>query len=414
MNLPSDYWRTAEVQRQLLADFLESNNDELIAFRRRLHAQPELSGREHRTTEAIASRLAVAGLSPRVLEGGTGVVCDIPAGPRTSDSGLPTIALRADIDALAMADASTKPYRSTVEGVAHACGHDVHTTILLGAGLLLNRILNREDAPVGRVRLIFEHSEENLPGGAVEIIDDGGMDGVGVIYGLHCDPKLDAGKLGITGGPITSAADLVEIEMTGPGGHTARPELSVDLVRALGLAAVQLPEVMRELTGDGPVKLTFGSARAGDAPNVIPTYARLYGTLRTQDMAIWQDGPNLMRTALATVLSPTGAQWEVTHARGVPPVVNDEQAADFLAQVAAIELGPDATAQAEQSWGGDTFAWYLEKSPGAYIRLGVHDPASRSARLDLHAGTFDVDESAIAIGVRAYVATALSWLVAHQ
>jgi amidohydrolase len=214
----------------------------------------------------------------------------------------------------------------------------------------------------------------------------------------------------MTTGPITSAADLVDIELTGPGGHTARPELTVDLVRTMGEVALKLPEVLRRRTGNGPVKLTFGHARAGDAPNVVPSSARLYGTMRTQDMSIWQDAPQLLAAALPEVLEPTGADWDLTYRRGVPPVVNDIAATEFARDIALAEFGIDQVVPAGQSWGGDTFAWYLEKSPGSYIRLGTHNPDWSGRRLDLHASTFDVDERAIGVGTRFLVATALTWL----
>lgn len=403
-----------DVDRADIDAFLEGHLDELIAFRRRVHAHPELSSQEFGTTEAVASRLQIAGLAPEVFAGGTGLACDITAGSDTSGAGsVPTIALRADLDALAMEDESTTAYRSTVPGVAHACGHDAHTTILVGAGLLLQRLLAREGAPRGRVRLIFEPAEEALPGGAVEVIQDGHLKDVGAIYGLHCDPKIDVGTLGLNPGPITSAADLVEIEIGGPGGHTARPELTVDVVRVLAVAALEVPTRLTELAGDDPVKLVFGSMRAGDAANVVPSYGRLYGTLRTQDHGVWERAPELVEQALKDVVGPTGAQYKLTHLRGVPPVVNDPEATEFLSQVAATQLGADAILFSEQSWGGDTFAWFLEAVPGSYARLGVHDPSS-SELLDLHASTFDIDEGAIGVGVRVLAATALSWLRAQN
>lgn len=395
--------------------FLEGHLDELIAFRRRVHAHPELSSQEFATTEAVASRLQVSGLVPQVFESGTGLICDIVVGNESdaNDGPIPTIALRADLDALAMEDESTTPYRSTVPGVAHACGHDAHTTIVVGAGLLLQRLLAREGSPCGRVRLIFEPAEEALPGGAVGIIEDGYLKEVGAIYGLHCDPKIDVGTLGLNPGPITSAADLVEIEISGPGGHTARPELTVDVVQVLSRAALGIPERLNELAGDEPIKLVFGSMRAGDAANVVPSYGRLFGTLRTQDHGLWERAPKLVEQAIEDIVGPTGAQWKLTHTRGVPPVVNDPVATEFLSQVAGAEIGADAILFSEQSWGGDTFAWFLESVPGSYARLGVHDPAS-SELLDLHASTFDIDERAIGIGVRTLAATALSWLRAQQ
>lgn len=406
-------WPTGTPLAGALHGYIDAVTDELVAFRRRIHANPELSGREYETTKAIAGRLEISDLTPQLLASGTGLICDVSNVPE-SGGDIPVIALRADIDALAMADESTTPYRSAIPGVAHACGHDVHTTVLLGAGLILNRILRHDEAPRGQVRLIFEPAEESLPGGAVEIIEQGLLDGVDAIYGLHCDPKLDVGTLGMTTGAITSAADLVDIELFGPGGHTARPEQTVDLVRAMGEVAINLPVEFKRSAGDGPVKLTFGHAKAGDAPNVVPSYARLFGTMRTQDMKIWQDAPELLSAVVPQVVEPTGARWDLDYRRGVPPVVNDMAATEFIWAVADAELGPGSVVQTGQSWGGDTFAWYLEKCPGSYVRLGTHNPDSNAPRLDLHASTFDVDERAITVGVRLLVATTLAWLAARS
>lgn len=394
--------------RRIVDGFLDEQLANLIGFRRQLHAHPELSSQEVETTKAIADQLADRGLLPTVLPRGTGVVCDVSA-PETASAGGPTIALRADIDALAMQDESTNDYRSTIDGVAHACGHDAHTTIVLGAGLLLQRLLAQPGAPRGRVRLVFEPAEEALPGGAVDVINDGFLADVDAIYGLHCDPKIDVGTLGLNPGPITSAADLVEIIISGPGGHTARPELTVDVVSVMAQAALKVPERVSQLALPDSVKLVFGSMRTGDAANVVPSHGRLFGTLRTQNHAIWEQAPALVERALADVIEPTGASWQLHHMRGVPPVVNDPLATEFLGQSAADELGEAAILHSEQSWGGDTFAWYLEKIPGSYARLGVHDPSS-SELLDLHASTFDIDERAIGYGIRVLAATALRWL----
>lgn len=393
-----------------IESFIESHMDELVAFRRHVHAHPELSGREFATTEALITRLVVAHLIPEVLPSGTGVVCDILSPEAALEESVPTVALRADIDALAMPDESQSSYKSQVAGVAHACGHDVHTTVTLGAGLLLARLLKQPGAPLGRVRLVFEPSEEDLPGGAIEVVNEGYLHGVGAIYGLHCDPKLDVGQLGVTVGPITSAADTIEIEISGPGGHTARPERTVDLVQVASMIAIEVPRILAEETTASPLKLVFGSIRAGEAANVIPSSARLYGTLRTKDFQGWQSSPDMLEKVLARVVEPTGAEWKLSHRRGVPPVINDDLATQVLKQSSASILGEAHVVPTEQSWGGDTFAWYLEHRPGSYARLGTHNPANGDLHLDLHASTFDVDERAIAVGVRVMTATALGWL----
>jgi amidohydrolase len=388
-----------------LDTFLDAHLEELITFRRELHAHPELSNEEHETTARVCERLRVAGLAPRVLPSGTGLICDLPAEP--SGSG-PLVALRADLDALAMDDETTVPYKSQVPGVAHACGHDVHTTVVLGAGLALARLLATDGAPAGNIRLLFEPAEESARGGAIDVIDAGGLTDVGWLFGLHCDPKLDAGQIGVRIGAITSAADLVTIRLHGPGGHTARPHLTVDLVPVAGRLAAALPEALREL--DPSLNLVFGALNSGHAANVIPATAELRGTLRTPDRNAWDHAPAHLEAALRALVEPTGAIFELEHDRGVPPVVNDERATNLLADAAAGTLGGDAVRPTEQSAGGDDFAWYAELVPSTYVRLGVHDPASTEPRRDLHASTFDVDEDAIAVGVRVLVHATLAAL----
>lgn len=383
-----------------LDGWLGAHFDELVALRRHLHAQPELAFEEHRTTEYLIERLSVVGLEPRVLSCGTGLVCD-------GGEQAPHVALRADIDALAMDDEVDAPYRSQVPGVAHACGHDVHTTVVLGAGLFLHNWLTERSGRAG-VRLIFQPAEEKVPGGALAVLDDGALDGISAIYGLHCDPKLPVGQVGVRAGPITSAADMFELVLTGPGGHTARPERTVDLVSLVSRAAVELPAIVRARTPpEHPLKVVFGAVQAGKASNVIPTHALLRGTARTTDRTVWDRAQATLRDALEEFVADSGAESEVRYTVGIPPVVNDPAATGVLAEAAAELLGPAAVVPTMQSAGGDDFAWYLDRVAGSYARLGVHDPANGGDMLDLHAGHFDVDERAIAVGVRVLAATAL-------
>lgn len=377
---------------------VEAHRAELVALRRHLHAHPEPSGAEVETTELIVERLAAAGLDPQVLPSGTGVVCDVGGG-----DGPPRVALRADIDALAMADLKDVPYRSRVDGVAHACGHDVHTAVVLGAGLVLDDRLADH-----RVRLVFEPSEEAVPGGAVEVLSSGALDGVERIFGLHCDPKLDVGCIGVRTGAITAAADRLDVVLSGPGGHTARPHLTVDLVDVAARVVRELPGRVSAGAG-GEVLLVFGSLTAGDAPNVIPTSALVRGSLRTPDRTVWDRAEVLVVDAVAAIVDPTGAAWEVRYTRGVPPVVNHPDETELLAAAARRAVGPAGVVETPRSTGGDSFAWYLERLAGTYARLGTHRPGD-GERLDLHAGSFDVDERAIDVGVAVLVHTALDAL----
>jgi amidohydrolase len=394
--------------RVRVADLVRADQPVLVEIRRHLHAHPELSGREHSTTAWIGQHLLDLGLAPHRLEVGTGLVCDIALGDVGPTS--PVVALRADIDALAMDDEKAVGYRSQVAGVAHACGHDVHTTAVLGAARALARVAPRSEV-AGTVRLVFEPAEESVPGGAVDVIREGWIDGVGAIFGVHCDPKVDVGRIGCRVGAITSAADLVDLRVTGPGGHTARPERTVDLVDVLARLVVDLQRVLDELSGTaGELRIVFGSVHSGDAHNVIPSQGVLRGSLRTRDRALWDRAPELFERAVAQVLEGTPAQWTLTHRRGVPPVVNDAAMTALLMTSAAHALGEDAVVATEQSLGGDSFAWFLERIPGSYARLGVHDPRSTAPRLDLHASTFDVDERALGNGALLLATVALDAL----
>ncbi|MFZ3472453.1 amidohydrolase [Streptomyces sp. 4.24] len=392
---------------------------ELIAFRRDLHMHPELGHQEFRTTAAIKARLEKAGLRPRVLKSGTGLICDVGTwdeGARSSVEGgggrreggvRPMLALRADIDALPIPDAKTHvSYRSTVPDRAHACGHDVHTAVVLGAGLVLAE-LDRQGLLPRPVRLLFQPAEEVLPGGATEAIDSGVLDGVGKIVAVHCDPRVDAGRIGLRSGPITSACDRLEVTLEGPGGHTARPHLTTDLVTAAARLALDLPAVLaRRMDARSGMSVTWGRIEAGHACNVIPMHAELSGTVRCLDLASWHEAPDQIHAVIDEIASMHRAKSEITYVRGVPPVVNDPVVTELLREAMGARRGSDSVEDTEQSLGGEDFSWYLEHVPGAMARLGVRTPGD-TAKRDLHRGDFDVDEAAIGVGVEFFTAAAL-------
>ena len=389
-----------------LDTWLEQHGEGLIALRRNMHAHPELSGQEHATTELVEERLRLAGLTPRRLAVGTGLVCDLR--PASSSGERRPIALRADLDALAMADDKQVPYASQNAGVSHACGHDVHTTVVLGAGLYFAHHLDELPGPV---RLVFQPAEERVPGGALDAIADGAIVDVDAIVGLHCEPKLDVGSVGLKAGAISSAADMAVITLTGPGGHTARPELTVDLVALAARLVAELPgSVARHLDDPTEAKIVFGSVHAGDAANVIPTHSVLKASIRTPSLGVWEDLPQLVTAEIDRIVAGTGAQAEIDYTHGVPPVVNDATVTDRV-RAAATDVA-DAVVAVEQSWGGDDFAWFTRQVPGTYVRLGVRTPGGPT--LDLHAGHFDVDERAIELGVRLLVATVSEHFAATQ
>ncbi|MFF4897153.1 M20 family metallopeptidase [Streptomyces sp. NPDC001068] len=376
---------------------------ELVAFRRDLHMHPELGNQEFRTTAAIKERLEKAGLRPRVLAMGTGIICDI--GPEAD--GLPVLALRADIDALPIPDMKTEcAYRSTVPDRAHACGHDVHTAVVLGAGLVLAELHERGLLP-RPVRLLFQPAEEVLPGGAADAIESGVLEGVGRILAVHCDPRVDAGRIGLRTGAITSACDRIEVALDGPGGHTARPHLTTDMVTAAARVAVDVPALIaRRVDSRSGLAVTWGRIESGHAPNVIPQHAELSGTVRCLDLEGWRQAPDVVHAAIDEVATLHRAKSEINYVRGVPPVVNDPVITELLRDAMTARRGTDSIETTEQSLGGEDFSWYLEHVPGALARLGVRTPGERAVR-DLHQGDFDADERAITVGVELFTAAAL-------
>ncbi|MEU5220826.1 amidohydrolase [Streptomyces sp. NPDC020807] len=375
---------------------------ELIAFRRDLHMHPELGNQEFRTTAALKARLEAAGLAPKVLPGGTGLICDIG----TPDRKRPMLAVRADLDGLPIPDVKTVAYRSTVANRAHACGHDVHTTTVLGAGLVLAELARQGRLPAP-VRLLFQPAEEVLPGGAADAVQAGVLDGVGRIIAVHCDPKVDVGKIGLRVGPITSACDRLEVTLDGPGGHTARPHLTTDLVTAAARVATDVPAVLaRRVDARSGLSVTWGRIESGHAPNVIPQHAELSGTVRCLDLPTWRAAPDLVHAAVDEIATLHRAKSTVNYVRGVPPVVNDAAVAELLADAMTARRGAHAIEDTEQSLGGEDFSWYLEHVPGAMARLGVRTPGDARVR-DLHAGDFDVDERCVESAVELFTAAAL-------
>ncbi|MDT5040473.1 MAG: hypothetical protein QOE51_1458 [Actinoplanes sp.] len=380
--------------------WLATHGSELVSIRRHLHAHPEPSRSEFETSALVARELAVAGLAPRVLPRGNGVICDIGVGDRV-------IAFRADLDALPLQDTKDVPYRSTVPNVAHACGHDVHTTVLLGLGLALAQLQEQGELP-GRVRLIFQPAEEAIPSGAPGMIAAGALTDVAAVYALHCYPQLPAGLVAVRSGPFTAAADTVEVTLTGPGGHTARPHLTADLVYALGRVIVDVPGLLdRQVDPRAGVSMVWGAVHAGQAFNAIPAEGDVRGTVRILSREAWRSAPDLITRLIREVVAPTGAQADVRYIRGVPPVINDRMASAIIAGAAGAALGADRVVEAEISMGGEDFAFYLENVPGAMVRLGTGTPGAETM-YDLHTANFDVDERCIGYGVRVLVHTALA------
>ena len=393
-----------------LAELVAGLDDELVAIRRDLHAHPEGSRQEHRTGALVAARLERAGIPVQRLPG-TGLIAEVGLDAGAGGTGVRTVALRADMDALQMEDLTDDPWRSRIDGLAHACGHDLHTAALIGAAVALHERHLVEPLP-GRVRLLFQPAEEVMPGGARDLVAANVLDGVSSIFALHCDPSLDVGQVGLRRGPITSACDQVTVRLRGSGGHTSRPHLTQDLTFALAKVVTDVPAVLsRRLDPRSGASLVWGYVRAGSARNVVPALGEAGGTLRVLDVRVWELARQLVTELVDQVVAPYGVTAELHYLRGVPPVVNAASAARLLTRAGTAVVGASGVVGTEQSLGGEDFAWYLERVPGAMARLGTRTPGGPT--YDLHQGDLRVDDGAVPIGAGLLARVAVEALTEH-
>lgn len=382
-----------------LAERVDAYDAELIDLRRDIHAHPELSWQEHRTTELIVERLEKAGWQVD-RPSTTGLIADL--GTDGTDSRV--VALRGDMDALPVDDVTTDVWTSTVPGVAHACGHDVHTTALLGAGLALAD-LHRESPLPGGVRLLFQPAEEVMPGGALHLMSLGALDDVERIFALHCDPTVDVGRVGLRSGSLTSASDVIDVHLSGTGGHTSRPHLTGDLVFALAKVTTELPVILsRRMDPRAGISVVWGKVSAGLAHNVIPAHGSVGGTVRILDSDAWSEVEHVVREVVAEIIAPYGVTAAVDYTRGVPPVSNDEESHQILVDTVRDVLGERGAVVSAQSLGGEDFGWYQEQVPGSMFRLGVRTPGGPT--YDLHQGDLRIDERAVGVGAKVLAAAA--------
>lgn len=380
--------------RELVAEILPT----VVDLRRAFHRQPELAYEEFQTTARLAEVLRGRGLAPRLRTPKTGLTVDVGGGSTA-------VGFRADIDALPIQEPGNLPFASTVAGVMHACGHDAHAAIGAGIALVLHQL--GADLP-GRVRVIFQPAEETFPGGAWELVREGVVEGLAGVIAFHADPSVAAGRVGLRTGPITASTDRFTITLEGPGGHTARPHKTVDLIYAAGKIIAELPGLLDRLTDSrSPLVVVFGKVSGGSAENVIPTLVELSGTARALDLAVFEDLPTLLERLVQDIAAPTGAKVLFHYQRGVPPVINDGAVVAAAAAGIGQVLGEETVVEAPTSMGAEDFARFAEEVPGALLRLGCR---RGQKNVDLHSANFELDEAALAVGVNAGVAALLSML----
>jgi len=362
--------------------------DHLLALRRDLHRHPELSWQEHRTADRVCEELDRIGVAYDRGVAGTGVVGHIP-GP----SGVPAIALRADMDALPVTEETGLPFASETEGVMHACGHDAHTAMVIGAA----ELLARGEPLATPVRLVFQPAEET-GAGARAMIEAGVLDGVAQIFGGHVDRHYSTGTIVTHAGAVNASTDSFTIEIRGQGGHAARPHEGTDAVVIGALLVMSIQTIVsREINPAHPSVVTVGRFDAGTASNVIAGRACLAGTVRAQDPAVRDHLLAALERMCQSIGQLHGAAIEIEIAEGTPALINPPEMASLAREAASLVVGAEhAVPLAVTNMGGEDFAYYLQHVPGCYVRFGAQVPGREG--YPAHSSRFDVDEAVLGIG----------------
>jgi len=372
----------------------EKIKDEIISWRRDFHMHPELGFEEERTSKIVEEHLREWGY--KIKRAGTGIIADIGDGGKT-------IALRADMDALPIQEENDVPYKSRVPGKMHACGHDAHTAMLLGAAKILAEM---KDELQGTVKLIFQPAEEGGLG-AKKIVEEGHLDDVDAIFGIHVWAELPSGIIGIKSGPLLASADAFRVLIKGKGGHGAAPHFSIDPIPAAADAVLALQRIVaREVDPLESAVVTVGKIQGGTAFNVIPQYVELEGTFRffTQELGKFLE--RRIREIIENTAKAHNCKAEVNTEILGPPTINDEKMVKFVAETAkalGLKVG-----EVRKTLGGEDFAYYLEKVPGAFIALGIRNE-EKGIIYPHHHPKFDVDEDVLYLGTALEVALAFNF-----
>lgn len=382
---------------------LESHFDVIVEDRRWLHAHPELSFQEKETASYVEARLREIGLSPETGIGGHGIRV-VLEGSRDGA----TIALRADMDALPIQEETGVPFASTRPGVMHACGHDAHTAMLLGAARILAA---SRGSWAGRVVLLFQPAEESPPGGAIQMIRDGILahPRIDAIFGLHVNPFGASGTLDFGAGPITAGADRFEIEVIGRGGHGAAPHETIDPIPAAGQILTALQHVVsRRIAPNAQAVVSVGQIHGGRADNVIASQVTMSGTTRAIDPDVRLRLHELVSRTAKSAGEAYDCDVNVTIIKGYPPVVNDPEQTELARRAGSRLLPAEDVGRIEPRLVGEDFAHYLEHVPGCMARLGVAPPGDAEL-YPVHNGRLKIDEHALLTGVAYWLALVDEW-----
>lgn len=377
----------------------------MVTLRRELHQRPELAFNEHKTSERIAKELKKIGIGFKKCIAKTGVV-----GVLNKEKKGKTVALRADMDALPVVEQTNFPYKSKNKGVMHACGHDVHMACLIGAAEILTRL--KDEVP-GKVKFIFQPSEEVTPGGAKPMVEAGVLKNPDVsgIFALHCDSSIPVGKIGVREGPTMAQAESFDITIIGKGGHGARPHDGVDAIVVASQVVQALQTIpSRKINPLEPVVISIGKMEGGYARNIICDRVILKGTARTLNKEVAKKVPAFLKEIISGITKSAGASFELSYYGGYPILINHPKATDLARSSIAKLFGKDAIFEIEKPvMGGEDFAYYLQKVPGSFLRLGIRNP-KKNAVYPWHHPKFTVDEDAIKIGSAVLAGIAFDFL----
>ena len=388
----------------MLNSWLDDNIQKVVEIRRWLHQHPEVGFNEHETSKYCQKLMQEMGFEIHQTKPmQTGFYCDYGNG-----SG-PTLAVRCDLDALPIHEVNTVNYCSKNSGVSHACGHDSHMANILG---LATFITDTELKIPGRLRFLFQPAEEIAPGGAVVMIEGGAIEGVDHILGGHILPSLSPQKIGIRYGSMAAAVERIDICLKGPGGHTSRPIESVDLIWAQSHLIISLEEsIKHHLDQYERVVLAFGQVQGGHTCNVLPDEINLQGTLRFLNADLKDKLHQIIDDTIQSVEKLTDAkiEWDIPHSS--PGLTNDSACTDIVIEAAKSALGEEnVEIMKDSSMGGEDFAYYLEKIPGAYFRIGCNDGKTR----DIHTNDFNLDEQCMATAIKVFAESVSQYFQSHK
>ncbi len=386
-----------------LFESINAINEKVVHIRHDLHMHPELSGHEEHTKYLVKGILEASGYEIKESDRHYGLVADLRV-----DENAKTVAIRADMDALPIEEQTQKPYASREKGIMHACGHDSHTAIALGTAIAMAQ---HKEALPGNVRFIFQPSEESKEGGSVEMIEEGALEGVDGIFGLHAYPYLRTRQIGYKYGVMMASADIFTIEIFGKSAHGARPHEGVDAILVTAMIVNSLNHIVsRKIDPLHPAVISLGTIEGGKASNIICDHVVLKGTVRTINEEVRSNIPEMMKSSIDGICKSMGATYNFDYEFGQPELINDDAMVDIVVGEAKEIIGEENCIDLKDPvMGGEDFSEYLKIVPGAFFRLGTCNEAKETC-ISQHNSRFDVDDDALQYGMKIMGASALAFL----